>query len=120
MIDLKKTYRTRDGRKVKLYSVDNGGQCPIHGAYFNGETWRAVSWMSSGKYHLGSHISNMDLVEGPQTITKWANVFPNGTVNFYNSKEMAETVVGTYSSRIACVPVTIEYTEGEGLEEIYE
>jgi hypothetical protein len=30
-IELGKTYRTRDGREVKIYAVDGGGEFPIHG-----------------------------------------------------------------------------------------
>ena len=33
MISLDKTYKTRDGREVRLLMVDGGGQWPVIGAY---------------------------------------------------------------------------------------
>ena len=45
MIDPKKKYKTRDGRDVRIYAVDAGGDYPVHGAIlsdFDGlqmETW---------------------------------------------------------------------------------
>lgn len=49
-----------------------------------------------------------------KTITRWVNVYHNGlNCVVCNTKEEAE--YGHVGSRIACVPVTITYEEGEGL-----
>ena len=48
MIDKSKQYRTRDGRAVRIYAVDGGGDWPVHGAYMHGDTWRIISWTAEG------------------------------------------------------------------------
>jgi len=48
-----------------------------------------------------------------QTRQAWVNVYPDCT-NSYNSRSNADRFADT-DERIACVPVTIKFTEGEGL-----
>ena len=35
MIDMKKKYRTKDGREVRIYATDGVGHYPVHGAVNN-------------------------------------------------------------------------------------
>ena len=69
MIDLSKSYKTRDGKAVRLYAAD-GRDKPIHGAIWlkttakalvEKEGWVMVSWSTEGKFDFG--ISRYDLVE---------------------------------------------------------
>jgi len=49
-------YRTRDGRKARIYATD----CEIHGAINEIENhWEAIQWMKSGKHR---HCENLDLI----------------------------------------------------------
>lgn len=45
-----KYYKTRDGRKVRIYTTDAGGRHPIHGSVWNGDRWVQLSWATSGTY----------------------------------------------------------------------
>lgn len=50
-----------------------------------------------------------------QTRMTWVNIYPEEQVFYaYSSRKAADQGEGT--QRIACVPVTITWTEGEGLE----
>ena len=50
MIDIKKQWKTRDGRKVRLYCDDGEGFHPIHGAILSEEDklWKMSSWSKDG------------------------------------------------------------------------
>lgn len=62
MIEMGKTYRTRDGREVRIYATDGAELEQVHGAINNGGVWHAAKWTADGLYnfHRGPHS---DLVE---------------------------------------------------------
>ena len=49
----------------------------------------------------------------PQTIQIWVNIYPFAEVAAYFSRGCADNAARL--DRIACVPVTVTYTNGEGL-----
>ena len=113
MISKDKTYRTRDGREVRIYATDGGvGQAMVHGATLD----EAPGWFSRVWYPDGSHIENndLDLVEVKPRIrrTVWLNVFDEG-VGAFEIKCAADTF--NSRKRLACVKVEIDCEEGEGL-----
>lgn len=112
MIDPNKKYRTRDGREVRIYAVDGGGDWPVHGAYMHGDTWRIISWTAAGSVY--SHKTDADLIEVPPRIKRkvWMNVYP-GYEHSFSSKHDAEC--GKHPGRIACVEIDIDVEEGHGL-----
>ena len=116
MIDLTKQYRTRDGREVRIYATDASGSYPVHGAVKDGDIWVEYSWFGLHKPH------ESDLIEVTPRIRieGWANVYEthDGTPwvwGLYNSKDAATRNGQTVPRLIACVPVTIDCEEGEGL-----
>jgi hypothetical protein len=115
MIDKNKQYRTRDGREVRIYAVDGGFTAPVHGAVkFDGD-WRIMSWGSDGVWHNGA-FTDHDLIEVKPRIKRevWVNVYPEEIETlFYRTKEAADR--GAVPKRIACVRITIDCEEGEGL-----
>lgn len=59
-ISMDKKYRTRDGREVRLYAVNGGGNYPVHGAIDGGgDAWHLEAWAIDGKQH--------DDAPGPQS-----------------------------------------------------
>ena len=62
MIDINKTYKTRDGREVRIYATDCGPSEPVHGAYKSGEDWLNNSWNLNGKF-ISNKTSEFDLIE---------------------------------------------------------
>jgi hypothetical protein len=62
MIDIKKKYRTRDGREARIYADDGSESFPTHGAINNSEGWSSMNWTSRGSVHNKGY-SPTDLVE---------------------------------------------------------
>ncbi len=64
-IEVGKSYKTRNGREVRIYTLDGIGLQAIHGAIFEGTIgWYSYSWDSDGSY-LGCEPSDCDIVIPP-------------------------------------------------------
>ena len=114
MIDKNKTYRTRDGREVRIYATDGYPSLTVHGAIKLEDGWEIVAWRSDGR--LGGYAeSDSDLIEVKPRIKcdVWVNVYHGGIVNVRYTKADADD--DATSDRIACVQLTIDCEEGEGL-----
>lgn len=117
MIDASKEYRTRDGREVRIYATDGGGVCPVHGAIrITRSCWAPEHWDKRGIAREGSE--EVDLIEVRPRIkqTMWLNIGKGGTAEGYNSKYWA--VKCRAMDCIACIPVEVEFEQGEGLESV--
>jgi len=114
MIDPNKTYRTRDGREVRIYAVDGGANRQVHGAYATEFGWTQCSWPADGM--MSANPTPWDLIEVKPRIHRevWVNVYEDyqfltchhdqGAANWHAKP-----------NRIACVKLTIDCEEGEGL-----
>lgn len=113
MIDIKKQYRTRDGREVRIYATDGRGDWPVHGAVKNEDGWNPTIWRVSGRWSTSENMAG-DLIEVKPRIKRevWVNVFDNSNA-FWSTQEEADKMCG--KQRIACVRLTIDCEEGEGL-----
>lgn len=115
MIDITKKYRTRDGREVRIYATDGKGPASVvHGAINYNDGWVQHTWFADGMYHYTS--SCRDLIEVKPRIRRevWVNVYPNGVDDeLWSTKPVADQQALT--SRIACVRLTIDCEEGDGL-----
>lgn len=131
-LDLSKPLQTRSGLRVQLYQypTENGWTYPIHGAIETQPAapgkppvWKAFSWTKDGKAGdaelnaiFWPDITENDLVNVPvkRTFTGFLNVYPYPyKLCFHATRTEADS--SAMGTRIACVPVTITYTEGEGL-----
>jgi len=118
MIDINKTYRTRDGREVRIYATDGGFEnCMVHGAMKNKMGyWEIASWYTKhgGFYdNPDQHPHNLIEVRPRHKRTVWFNVFKNVEHGGYENKLEADICAGT--DRIACIKVDLDFEEGEGL-----
>ena len=117
MIDPKKTYKTRDGREVRIYAVDGRNGHRIHGAIYDGKAhgWLHRAWFTDGRMH--SYPTDCDLIEVKPRIHRevWVNVYPDmrGVDGYVTSREYADRCAD--EGRIACVKLVIDCEEGEGL-----
>ena len=118
MIDRNKQYRTRDGREVRIYAVDGSGNKPIHGASLSVvHGWTSHVWSSNGRFY-GDVESMNDLIEVKPRIKRevWVNEYRycNGQRNWvaFDTRDEADSEP---AARIACVMLTIDCEEGEGL-----
>jgi len=65
-IEVGKKYKTRDGKKVRLYAVDCGGTYSVHGAITSGEVQCISCWKPCGKHNNYGDIDETgrnDLIE---------------------------------------------------------
>ena len=117
MIDKNKTYRTRDGREVRIYAVDGLEPFSVHGAMKGGNRWVSNNWTSEG-FHMPPTFCNCDLVEVKPRIkrTVWLNIYPESFVYSCESNPTREGAdLPLMEGRIACICVEIDCEEGEGL-----
>lgn len=112
MISKDKTYRTRDGREVRIYATDAGLRYSIHGATksYDGSFWVQCEWMPDGRVYECRQDRN-DLIEVKPRIrrTVWLNVYEHGGVYAVTDP------INKGEQCIACVKVEIDCEEGEGL-----
>jgi hypothetical protein len=113
MIDINKTYRTRDNREVRIYATDGVGLKSVHGAYFDVHTqgWAPLAWTDYGSVDAYKTIQPLDLIEvrPRHKRTVWLHVWNSGT--------LCATEESYYvpAGRIACIKVELDFEEGEGL-----
>lgn len=112
MISKDRVYKTRDGREVRIYATDGGGDYPVHGASKDSDGWEFRTWTQDGKFqqHEGG-VSDLIEVKPRIKRTVWLCVYKDrGIVTHYISKptHLSPDVV-------ACVPVEIDCEEGHGL-----
>jgi len=71
-IEIGKSYRTKQGKKVRIYATDGGGYYPIHGAELMDEGWHHNIWPDDGIYshNDGADVSHslVSLWEEPKRI----------------------------------------------------
>ena len=115
MIDKNRTYKTRDGREVRIYATDGRDFYPVHGAINQGDGWQHNCWTRTGKHSLSSTCGEgSDLIEVRPRIkrTVWLNVYPANEYSAYENRHEADEM--SYD-RLACVRVEIDCEEGHGL-----
>lgn len=116
MIDKNKQYRTRDGREVRIYATDGGGEHPVHGSVFYPEEkeWGPEKWTAQG-FWMGDINRRLDLIEVKPRIQRevWVNVYTTD-LTFHKAKKDAD-YIDEKKNRLACVCLTIDCEEGEGL-----
>jgi hypothetical protein len=114
MIDKNKTYRTRDGREVRIYATDNGGFKPVHGATAAHYGWCLREWNEDGT--IGAYTDPCDLIEVKPRIkrTVWLNVYRDRVKDGVHECK-GEADYHADRTRLACVKVEIDCEEGEGL-----
>ena len=117
MIDKSKSYRTRDGREVRIYATDGKDEWPVHGAVWNEDGWHPVTWMRDGRW---SHQDTLtDLIEVKPRIKRevWVNVYRHDDgyefATYHDNATDAKSEGGDAIIARACV--TIDCEEGEGL-----
>jgi len=119
-IEMGKQYRTRGGYEVRIYAIDCGEVQHVHGAFYKEKGWASTSWNSDGSW-VDTGIHDLDLIEVKPRIQfeRWCNIYRDNSDCHYlgsgsKDKETA-TRIGKDNNTIACVKITIDCEEGEGL-----
>jgi len=113
-VDINKQYKTRDGRAVRIYAVDGGNPLLVHGAVQFPNGWFIESWNRDGSICMGRNM-DADLVEQKPRFKHalFINVYENPEYDCACvTRESADFHAST---RIACIPITVEGEVGEGL-----
>ncbi len=108
---------------VRILCRDAPAPAPVIGLLPAGNIMR---WTADGQYEFGTN-RGIDLINAPEpavTATGWANVHEGDWGRFVlfggstkaEADESAAFLPLSLGSRIACVPVTITYRRGDGLE----
>jgi hypothetical protein len=91
-------YRTRDGRRARVYATDGGWDYPVHGAiWFSGDDiWEPDSWAVSGHSYLGEG-SDKDLMPPapepkPATVTFTINFREGDKIRQYEFELPADCI----------------------------
>ena len=113
MIDKSKTYKTRDGREVRIYATDGGGSYPVHGAICQDGGWKSNTWNSDGSWTSGQCRADLIEVKPRIKYERWVNVYPDNAISSSKTREEADR--NAIWNRIACVKIAIDCEEGEGL-----
>ena len=105
-----KEYRTRGGRKARVYAVDGCKPLPVHGAILTDIGWKTSDWRSDGTVTPAIEVSN-DLL--PEKKTAYLNMYPPGSppARMHPRREDADIWQRAGGRRVACVK--IEYYEGQ-------
>jgi hypothetical protein len=119
-IDMSRSYKTRDGREVRIYATDGGEPLPVHGAYYSDNGWHPVSWREDGMFNMALNThSIMDLIEVKPRVqrTVWLDVLEDGYYNVRTeqSDNRVLFVNGKGLDKLACIEIKIDCEIGEGL-----
>lgn len=113
-IDFTKPVQTRDGQPVTILTTERASSTyPVVGL-LKDEIIHIFT--DEGRFNCSGHDHKMDLMNVPVRHTRevWLNVYP-GNIGIVAHETRAIADEYTSSKRIACIPVTIEFEEGEGL-----
>jgi hypothetical protein len=78
--------------------------------------WIACGWHADGRYMYAHTDHSCNLAPPPKKTVRlqgWLNADASGVFGFYDDREDADRLASV--NRIACVPIDITVTEGEGL-----
>lgn len=113
-MNLDASYKTVDGKQVRLYCLDACGSFPVHGAILINGRWFVQRWTASGKYCDYGCPHDLDLVPAGKRIERTVYVNVNqDTVDVYNTAEMCK-VCQTDGILACAVEVKIQCNEGDG------
>jgi len=82
----------------------------------SGGEWIASGWHANGRYMYAHTDHGLHLAPPPKKTVRvqaWLNVDANSGWRFWHSKELAHA--WAHANRIACIPIDITVTEGDGL-----
>jgi len=115
MISKDKTYRTKNGKEVRIYATDGQGEQPIHGAVLEPNGWEPISWDANGFYFSSRNTSSFDLIEVKPKfrVERWVNIYSDPPKISYLYKSKPEALRFAGGGRIATKRIIIEGTEGE-------
>lgn len=107
-----------NGEEAFIDAINEGQEDYRYTGRVSGENgqWVACGWHANGEYMYAHTDHGLNLASPPKKTVRvqaWLNVDANIGWRFWHSEEHAHA--WAHASRIACVPIDITVTEGEGL-----
>lgn len=105
-------WKTEDGEKARVYTMDGGGEFPVHGAILGkGGVWEVTLWRRDGK--AGASPFGGDNIVGrwakPVCCVIWVVIWRNGAITNYRYSPDLSRSTGDV---VAVKKVELEYVEG--------
>lgn len=117
LITMDGEYRTRSGKTVRLIDVNAPVEhYPITGYVEYGDgRWEICTWTGEGVHNKIVPHGTLDLIPVPKRHkrTVWLNFYPNDVTSHTCQADADHPLL---LSRIACLKLDLEFTEGEGLK----
>lgn len=119
-ITLTKKYRLRNGWEAEPLATDMGGDSPVMGRVKDPRQGWIPFWWGADGSHLSVAHNNYDLIEVPARvrIDGFVNVYRgqdgNHAVHWFPTKAEAMEA-RRFGAPIACIPISLDFEEGEGL-----
>jgi hypothetical protein len=115
-VSMDKEYRTRDGRRVRLYSTIAVGLFPVHGTIDTERYgWIAHSWNAEGRGDNATLECANDLVEVQKPMFRWFTVYEDGSCGVHASWHEADA--GLTTGRVGRVRLDVSQFFGRWDEE---
>lgn len=119
-IEMGKQYRTRDGREVRIYAVDENEANSVHGAIKrpSDNRWVIFQWESDGRSCMAN---TCDIIEVKQPITRtyWLVHCRGENLLGYTfpTEDRAKTYAWQRRDHAIAItgPLEVTFTEGDGL-----
>lgn len=130
-IEVGKFYRTKSGKKARIYSTDGNDSDLIHGAYLGKKGWTACVWANNGKAVVDDNNSIIsewqELLDfNPFDLPSWANwiaMEPNRDWYFYTEEpELLDEEWYSDERTFTFIPTPVapKYYQGNWRESLYK
>lgn len=107
---------TQDGRAVRIYAVDGGSACPIHGAVSSAGGWLSDCWQRDGRQFAGFAADHLIEVSPKRSTQYWLRHYSDHNDEIVYSESSAKRIHPDYPKPIAITgPHTVMFRKGEGL-----
>jgi hypothetical protein len=106
-VDFTKPLMLRNETPFTLMGTNFRGPCPVQG--YAGDAKHLVERYPDGRYYCDGTDSPFDIVNVPEKIVGYVNIYRNNIGSFTISRKEANSIAHT--GRIGCI--RIEYTEGQ-------
>jgi hypothetical protein len=116
MIDFTKPVQTRDGRPVEIITTKGRSHQPVLG--YIEDNVLADYWSAGGEYIGAGTVSEVDLINVPEPVVWWVNVYPERCGAVVQHASLAPAQKFARGDRLALLKLA--YTKGNATVEIIE
>ena len=117
MIEMGKEYKTREGKPVRLYTVNgaNASQPVVGERHIYDDAWGVSTWDTQGRWTHDGAEHKYDLIEVKPVLVVdgWLNTYKDIMPVFHLTRRSADEQASP--GRLSCLRIHRTYREGDGL-----